>query len=115
MDRSGLKEADPLWGTFDPRSLSPSKENVKNFLPPIPISRAERSTGEKNEGGGAEMNFKGAISLAVTASFCIYFELMEDNLGWEFQQRSAVDGIDFEENDKYALIVEMLDDEAPVV
>ncbi|KAK7385695.1 hypothetical protein VNO78_31495 [Psophocarpus tetragonolobus] len=42
-------------------------------------------------------------------------ELLENNLGWEFQQSSAVDGIYFEENDEYAPVVEMLDDEAPVV
>lgn len=42
-------------------------------------------------------------------------ELLERNLGWEFQQSSAVDGIYFEENDEYAPVVEMLDDEAPVV
>ncbi|TKY56741.1 AAR protein [Spatholobus suberectus] len=42
-------------------------------------------------------------------------ELLENNLGWEFQQSSAVDGIYFEENDEFAPVVEMLDDEAPVV
>lgn len=68
-------------------------------------------------------------------------ELLERNLGWEFQQGSAVDGIYFEENDEvsicvylscfatcntfvhrpywftlqYAPVVEMLDDEAQVV
>ncbi|KAL5126829.1 Protein AAR2 [Glycine soja] len=42
-------------------------------------------------------------------------ELLERNLGWEFQQSSAVDGMYFEENDEYAPVVEMLDDEAPVV
>ncbi|KAI9100253.1 hypothetical protein K1719_024471 [Acacia pycnantha] len=40
-------------------------------------------------------------------------ELLESSLGWEFQQNSAVDGIYFEENDEYAPVVEMLDDEAP--
>ncbi|KAK4277965.1 hypothetical protein QN277_015878 [Acacia crassicarpa] len=40
-------------------------------------------------------------------------ELLESSLGWEFQQSSAVDGIYFEENDEYAPVVEMLDDEAP--
>ena len=69
-------------------------------------------------------------------------ELLESNLGWEFQQSSAVDGIYFEENDEvtiwiylncfdlcevcfihgpnwftlqFAPVVEMLDDEAPIV
>ncbi|KAK7321514.1 hypothetical protein VNO77_32239 [Canavalia gladiata] len=42
-------------------------------------------------------------------------ELLERNLGWEFQQSSAVDGIYFEENDEFAPVVEMLDDEAPAV
>ncbi|RDX96061.1 Protein AAR2-like protein, partial [Mucuna pruriens] len=42
-------------------------------------------------------------------------ELLESNLGWEFQQSSAVDGIYFEENDEFAPVVEVLDDEAPVV
>ncbi|XP_031259439.1 protein AAR2 homolog [Pistacia vera] len=37
-------------------------------------------------------------------------ELLENSLGWEFQQSSAVDGIYFEENDEYAPVVEMLDD-----
>ncbi|XP_028794826.1 protein AAR2 homolog isoform X1 [Neltuma alba] len=40
-------------------------------------------------------------------------ELLESSLGWEFQQNSAVDGIYFEENDEYAPVVEMLDDEPP--
>ncbi|XP_027331630.1 protein AAR2 homolog isoform X2 [Abrus precatorius] len=39
-------------------------------------------------------------------------ELLESNLGWEFQQSSAVDGIYFEENDEFAPVVEMLDHEA---
>ncbi|XP_054797985.1 uncharacterized protein LOC129303018 isoform X2 [Prosopis cineraria] len=42
-------------------------------------------------------------------------ELLESSLGWEFQQNSAVGGIYFEENDEYAPVVEMLDDEAPAV
>ncbi|XP_061358549.1 uncharacterized protein LOC133302749 [Gastrolobium bilobum] len=42
-------------------------------------------------------------------------ELLESNLGWEFQQSSAVDGMYFEENDEFAPVVEMLDDEAPSV
>ncbi|PPD72341.1 hypothetical protein GOBAR_DD30758 [Gossypium barbadense] len=37
-------------------------------------------------------------------------ELLENSLGWEFQQKSAVDGIYFEENDEYAPVVEMLDE-----
>ncbi|XVF81878.1 hypothetical protein PTKIN_Ptkin15bG0191100 [Pterospermum kingtungense] len=37
-------------------------------------------------------------------------ELIENSLGWEFQQKSAVDGIYFEENDEYAPVVEMLDE-----
>ncbi|KOM47015.1 hypothetical protein LR48_Vigan07g071900 [Vigna angularis] len=41
-------------------------------------------------------------------------ELLESSLGWEFQLGSAVDGIYFEENDEYAPVVEMLDDEALV-
>ncbi|XP_014502943.1 protein AAR2 homolog [Vigna radiata var. radiata] len=41
-------------------------------------------------------------------------ELLESSLGWEFQLGSAVDGIYFEENDEYAPVVEMLDDEAVV-
>ncbi|GLT57248.1 hypothetical protein SLA2020_302350 [Shorea laevis] len=36
-------------------------------------------------------------------------ELLENSLGWDFQQKSAVDGIYFEENDEYAPVVEMLD------
>ncbi|XP_057441952.1 uncharacterized protein LOC130733724 isoform X3 [Lotus japonicus] len=38
-------------------------------------------------------------------------ELLESNLGWKFQQNSAVDGIYFEDNDEFAPVVEMLDDE----
>lgn len=37
-------------------------------------------------------------------------ELLEETLGWEFQQKSAVDGLYFEEGDEYAPVVEMLDD-----
>ncbi|XP_050262636.1 uncharacterized protein LOC126707076 isoform X7 [Quercus robur] len=37
-------------------------------------------------------------------------ELFENNLGWEFQLNSAVDGIYFEEDDEFAPVVEMLDD-----
>ncbi|KAH9739121.1 AAR2 protein family [Citrus sinensis] len=37
-------------------------------------------------------------------------ELLENSLGWEFQQSSAVDGMYFEENDEYAPVVEMLDE-----
>ncbi|KAK4564928.1 hypothetical protein RGQ29_006822 [Quercus rubra] len=37
-------------------------------------------------------------------------ELLENNLGWEFHQNSAVDGIYFEEDDEFAPVVEMLDD-----
>ncbi|XP_011097134.1 protein AAR2 homolog [Sesamum indicum] len=36
-------------------------------------------------------------------------ELLEDSLGWQFQQNSAVDGIYFEEDDEYAPVVEILD------
>ncbi|KAK4410133.1 protein AAR2 [Sesamum angolense] len=36
-------------------------------------------------------------------------ELVEDSLGWHFQQNSAVDGIYFEEDDEYAPVVEILD------
>ncbi|EXB66973.1 hypothetical protein L484_004898 [Morus notabilis] len=38
-------------------------------------------------------------------------ELLEKTLGWEFQQKSAVDGIYFEEDDEFAPVVEMLDDQ----
>ncbi|KAI4307626.1 hypothetical protein L6164_030794 [Bauhinia variegata] len=38
-------------------------------------------------------------------------ELLENYLGWEFQPNSAVDGMYFEENDEFAPVVEMLDDE----
>ncbi|XP_050262632.1 uncharacterized protein LOC126707076 isoform X3 [Quercus robur] len=37
-------------------------------------------------------------------------ELLENNLGWEFQLNSAGDGIYFEEDDEFAPVVEMLDD-----
>ncbi|KAK6266630.1 hypothetical protein QUC31_017467 [Theobroma cacao] len=37
-------------------------------------------------------------------------ELLENRLGWEFQQKSGVDGIYFEEDDEYAPVVEMLDE-----
>nr|POF00545.1 hypothetical protein CFP56_56322 [Quercus suber] len=37
-------------------------------------------------------------------------ELLENNLGWEFQLTSAIDRIYFEEDDEFALVVEMLDD-----
>ncbi|PQM43037.1 hypothetical protein Pyn_17673 [Prunus yedoensis var. nudiflora] len=37
-------------------------------------------------------------------------ELLENNLGWEFQQNSAVDGMYFEDDDEFAPVVEMLDD-----
>ncbi|KAM6567104.1 hypothetical protein CsatA_026232 [Cannabis sativa] len=37
-------------------------------------------------------------------------ELLENNLGWQFQQNSAVDGIYFEEDDEFAPAVEILDD-----
>ncbi|KAA8530638.1 hypothetical protein F0562_005428 [Nyssa sinensis] len=36
-------------------------------------------------------------------------ELLEDTLGWDFQQRSGVDGAYHEEDDEYAPVVEMLD------
>ncbi|PNX82017.1 AAR2 protein family [Trifolium pratense] len=42
-------------------------------------------------------------------------ELLENSLGWEFQQNSAVDGLYFDENDEFAPVVEMLDDEAHAV
>lgn len=42
-------------------------------------------------------------------------ELLESNLGWEFQHNSAVDGVYFEENDEFAPVVEILGDEAPAV
>ncbi|XP_043693918.1 protein AAR2 homolog [Telopea speciosissima] len=37
-------------------------------------------------------------------------ELLEDTLGWEFQQSNAVDGIYAEEDDEFAPVVEILDD-----
>nr|POE98872.1 protein aar2 like [Quercus suber] len=37
-------------------------------------------------------------------------ELLENNLGWEFQLNNAVDGIYFAEDDEFAPVVEMLDD-----
>ncbi|KAK4564931.1 hypothetical protein RGQ29_006824 [Quercus rubra] len=37
-------------------------------------------------------------------------ELLENNLGWEFQLNSVANGIYFEEDDEFAPIVEMLDD-----
>ncbi|KAK2430793.1 AAR2 protein family [Trifolium repens] len=42
-------------------------------------------------------------------------ELLENSLGWEFQQSSAVDGLYFDENDEFAPVVEILDDEAHAV
>ncbi|OIW16140.1 hypothetical protein TanjilG_18855 [Lupinus angustifolius] len=42
-------------------------------------------------------------------------ELLESNLGWEFQQSSVVDGIYFEENDEFAPVVEILGDEAQAI
>ncbi|KAM7520305.1 hypothetical protein LguiB_019267 [Lonicera macranthoides] len=37
--------------------------------------------------------------------------LLEESLGWNFQQDSAVDGMHYAEDDEYAPVVEMLDDE----
>ncbi|KAF8100006.1 hypothetical protein N665_0233s0009 [Sinapis alba] len=37
-------------------------------------------------------------------------ELLESRLGWEFQKKSDVDGIYFDEDDEYAPVVEMLDE-----
>lgn len=37
-------------------------------------------------------------------------ELLENSLGWEFQRKSAMDGLYFEEDDEYAPVVEMLDE-----
>ncbi|KAH9603570.1 hypothetical protein KSS87_007118 [Heliosperma pusillum] len=37
-------------------------------------------------------------------------ELLENTLGWEFQQKSTVNGLGFEEGDEYAPVVEMLDE-----
>lgn len=37
-------------------------------------------------------------------------ELLEDTLGWDFQQKNAVDGMYFEEDDEFAPVVVMLDD-----
>ncbi|TYI60984.1 hypothetical protein E1A91_D10G142300v1 [Gossypium mustelinum] len=37
-------------------------------------------------------------------------ELLENSLGFLFQQKNAVDGIYFKENDEYAPVVEMLDE-----
>uniref|UniRef100_A0A7N2MVE0 AAR2 C-terminal domain-containing protein n=1 Tax=Quercus lobata TaxID=97700 RepID=A0A7N2MVE0_QUELO len=37
-------------------------------------------------------------------------ELLENNLGWEFQLNSVVNGIYFEGDDEFAPVVEMLDD-----
>ncbi|KAL1215272.1 hypothetical protein V5N11_017036 [Cardamine amara subsp. amara] len=37
-------------------------------------------------------------------------ELLENRLGWEFQKKSDIDGIFFEEDDEYAPVVEMLDE-----
>lgn len=42
-------------------------------------------------------------------------KLLESNLGWELQQNNAVDGLYFDENDEFAPVVEMLDDEAHAV
>ncbi|KAL1308172.1 hypothetical protein HN51_050112 [Arachis hypogaea] len=39
-------------------------------------------------------------------------ELLENNLGWEFQHGSAIDGMYFEEDDEFAPQVEIMDDEA---
>ncbi|KAK9115803.1 hypothetical protein Sjap_014750 [Stephania japonica] len=39
-------------------------------------------------------------------------ELLENSLGWEFQQNSAVDGIYFEEGDEFAPVVVMSDEAA---
>ncbi|XP_052489938.1 uncharacterized protein LOC105775037 [Gossypium raimondii] len=37
-------------------------------------------------------------------------KLLENSLGFLFQQKSAIDGIYFEENNEYAPMVEMLDE-----
>ncbi|XP_010528522.1 PREDICTED: protein AAR2 homolog isoform X2 [Tarenaya hassleriana] len=37
-------------------------------------------------------------------------ELLQNSLGWEFQKKSALDGIYFEDDDEYAPVVEMLDE-----
>ncbi|CAI9110600.1 OLC1v1010654C1 [Oldenlandia corymbosa var. corymbosa] len=38
-------------------------------------------------------------------------QLLEDSLGWDFQEKSAVDGMFFEDDDEYApVVVEMLDE-----
>lgn len=37
-------------------------------------------------------------------------ELLESNLGWEFQRNIAVDGLHFDEDDEFAPVVENLDD-----
>ncbi|CAL1413417.1 unnamed protein product [Linum trigynum] len=39
-------------------------------------------------------------------------ELVENELGWEFQHGSTVDGIYFAEDDEYAPVVEMLEDQS---
>nr|BCQ06483.1 FcAAR2 protein [Ficus carica] len=40
-------------------------------------------------------------------------ELLEKTLGWEFPENGVVDGIYFEEDDEYAPVVEMLEDQPP--
>ncbi|KAJ0100279.1 hypothetical protein Patl1_21327 [Pistacia atlantica] len=70
---------------------------------------------------GDLLSWVSALSLASLSRFILpkkkiepqtrkFKELLENSLGWEFQQSSAVDGIYFEENDEYAPVVEMLDD-----
>lgn len=38
-------------------------------------------------------------------------ELLENTLGWEFRQNSAVDGLYFDEDDEFAPTIEMIDDQ----
>ncbi|TYG91460.1 hypothetical protein ES288_A12G263200v1 [Gossypium darwinii] len=102
----------------------------KNIFPDIDINTKDRSVGEA--GTSALLDDSWFSSNSFLHCFCKDFfslvqdasvvdgdllswtrklkELLENSLGWEFQQKSAVDGIYFEENDEYAPVVEMLEE-----
>ncbi|KAL0431377.1 UNVERIFIED_CONTAM: protein AAR2 [Sesamum radiatum] len=76
------------------------------------FSKDQKDTGTMPEGVSALLDESWLSSDSFLHHLCKtrrLKELLEDSLGWQFQQNSAVDGIYFEEDDEYAPVVEILD------
>ncbi|KAG4119400.1 hypothetical protein ERO13_D11G077800v2 [Gossypium hirsutum] len=79
-----------------------------NYNKNVSSLHKDRSVGEA--GTSALLDDSWFSSDSFLHCFCKFWHLVRNSLGWEFQQKSAVDGIYFEENDEYAPVVEMLDE-----